>query len=178
MADDQQEKKLTDKEEAFCQSYLVDFNGAKAARTAGYSPDSAKEIACENLTKPHIQARIHQLRAEMGKAYNVTRERIAQELARIGFSDIRNLFDEKGALKTPENWSDEDAAAVASVETDELFEGFGREREQVGLTKKVKVWEKTKALEALCRLMGYNEPDKKELSGSIDIKQIQGMNVT
>jgi phage terminase small subunit len=115
----------------------------------------------------------------MEKGFNVTRERIAQELARIGFADIRNLFDEKGGLKTPENWSDEDAAAVASVETDELFEGFGRDRAQIGLTKKVKVWEKTKALEALCRLMGYNEPDKKEISGKDGGPiQISGMTIT
>lgn len=47
-------KALTDKERAFCYEYVKDFNGAKSARKAGYSETSAKEIAYENLTKPHI----------------------------------------------------------------------------------------------------------------------------
>lgn len=169
-------KQLTEKEERFCQLYLIEFNGAKAAREAGYSEHSAKEIAAENLTKPHIRARIQHLRAEMGQAFNVTRERIAQELARIGFSDIRNIFDDKGALKSPAEWSDEDAAAIAGIDTDELFEGSGKDRIMVGFTKKVKLWEKTKALEALCKLMGYNEPDK--INANVNVQQISGMTIT
>lgn len=160
-----EEKVLTAKEEAFCQAYLIDLNGAKAARTAGYSPDSAKEIACENLTKPHIRKRIEELRTETGIAFNVTRERIAQELARIAFGDTRNLFNVDGSLKSPSEWDDDTAAVIAGVEVDELFEGSGKEREMIGYTKKIKQWEKTKALAQLAQLMGYNAPSKTELTG-------------
>ena len=41
----------------------------------------------------------------------------------------------------------------ASVETDELYEGVGKEREQIGITRKVKLWEKTKSLELLGKNM-------------------------
>jgi phage terminase small subunit len=74
-------------------------------------------------------------------------------------------FDDTGALKSPNNWPDDLAAVVASVETDELFEGSGEDRNQIGYTKKLKVWEKVKAIEALSKLMGYNEPDRKEIGG-------------
>lgn len=169
------EIKLTEKEEAFCQSYLIDFNGARAARAAGYSVDSAKEIAHENLTKLHIQARIFELRQQTGKAFNITRERIAQELARIAFSDVRNVFDENGALKPPGEWPDDIVCAIAGIETDDLYEGAGKDRIKIGLTRKVKIWEKTKAIEALNRMMGYNEPDKFHHSGNISLVPIVGM---
>ena len=47
--------KLTWKESKFLDEYMKDYNGAGAARRAGYSEDSAKEIAYEILTKPHIK---------------------------------------------------------------------------------------------------------------------------
>lgn len=47
--------KLTPKQKKFIISYLTHFNGAKAAREAGYSHRTAVGIAAENLSKPHIQ---------------------------------------------------------------------------------------------------------------------------
>ena len=43
---------------AFIEQYLVDLNGAAAARRAGYSARMANRIATENLQKPHIKAAI------------------------------------------------------------------------------------------------------------------------
>lgn len=156
---------LTGKQEAFCNEYLVDLNGTKAAIRAGYAVDSAAEMASENLRKPHIQARITELRQSVGKAFNITRERIAQELAKIAFSNVAEAFEEDGSLKSPENWPDGLAGVIAGVESDELFEGAGKDRERVGFTKKIKLWDKTKAIEILNRMMGFNEPDKKEVAG-------------
>jgi phage terminase small subunit len=155
--------KLTEKEEAFCQAYLIDFNGAKAARLAGYSENSAKEIASENLTKLHIRERISELRNEMGRSFNISRERIAQELARIGFLDIRNVFDDNGKLKDPKEWGDDEAAAIAGLETEQTFEGYGEDRTWTGYLKKVKLTDKKAALDSLAKLMGYNAPDKASL---------------
>ena len=169
MAEGEDKKKLTEKQELFCQRYLIDFNATKAAKEAGYSEDTAHSIGWENLRKPEIQNRITELRQQMGKAYNVTRERIAQELARIGFMDIRNIFDENGTLKSPENWSDDEAAAIAGLETEQTFDGYGKDRVWTGYLKKVKLTDKRAALDSLSKLMGYNEPEKHELSGILGI---------
>ena len=48
----------------FCLEYLKDLNATQAAIRAGYSEKTAKEISCENLTKPNIQSRVSQLMAE------------------------------------------------------------------------------------------------------------------
>lgn len=80
-------------------------------------------------------------------------EMVLKELRAIGFSDVRQLFNDDGSMKPPHEWPDGTAAAVASVETDELYEGVGKEREQIGITRKVKLWEKTKSLELLGKNM-------------------------
>ena len=161
---------LTEKQELFCQRYLIDFNATKAAIEAGYSPDTARSIGCENLTKPDIQARIAELREQTGKAFNITRERIAQELALIAFGDTKFLFDENGSLRSPQDWSDE-GRIISSYE--ESVTEFGDEKTGgTKTTKKVRQWEKTKALESLCKLMGYNEPDKIQHSGYLPIQII------
>lgn len=58
---------LTPKQQRFVDAYLgqANFNGAKAARLAGYSEKVAKEIACENLTKPHVKEAIERGMAEL-----------------------------------------------------------------------------------------------------------------
>lgn len=46
---------MTDKQKRFCDEYLIDCNAKQAAIRAGYSPNSAKQIGQENLTKPDLR---------------------------------------------------------------------------------------------------------------------------
>lgn len=62
--------KLTEKQLRFIDEYLIDLNGAGAARRAGYSLETARTIANQNLTKLDIREAIEKRLAElaMGKA--------------------------------------------------------------------------------------------------------------
>ena len=53
--------KLSGKEERFCLEYVIDYNGAAAARRTGYAPKSAKKAACRLLQSERIVERIHEL---------------------------------------------------------------------------------------------------------------------
>jgi phage terminase small subunit len=46
---------MTEKQKAFCDFYLQSFNGTQSAIKAGYSEETAQQIASENLSKPLIQ---------------------------------------------------------------------------------------------------------------------------
>src|SRR5215211_4410908 len=81
---------LSAKQQRFVHEYLVDLNGTQAAIRAGYSPASARAIACENLTKPYIVVAIDR---EMARNPGVTRTRIVDELARIGFANAQEAGD-------------------------------------------------------------------------------------
>ena len=56
--------KLTDKQELFCNEYMVDLNATKAAERAGYSAGTARQIGSENLSKPYLADRISELQLE------------------------------------------------------------------------------------------------------------------
>lgn len=55
---------MTKKQKRFVEEYLIDLNATQAAIRAGYSPTTAKEIGCENLTKPNISEAIAKAMAE------------------------------------------------------------------------------------------------------------------
>ena len=47
---------LTVKQQRFVKGYLIDLNAAGAARRAGYSRRTARQMGTENLSKPYIRA--------------------------------------------------------------------------------------------------------------------------
>lgn len=142
--------------------YLIDLNASAAARRAGYSEETAYSTGWENLRKPEIQDRIKELRDTMAKGFNITRERIIEEYRRIAYFDIRQIHTIDGAIKPIQDLDEESAAAVAGIEVYEEKVPSDDENENitVGQVKKIKIADKVKALDALCRIFGYNAPDK------------------
>lgn len=153
-------RRLTPRNERFCQEYIVDLNGGAACRRAGFSAASCYTIAWELLRKPEIQARISELREEIAGRLNITKERVMQELAVMVFAKAEYLYGPDGELLPPDQWPETIASAVAAIEVEELFEGRGEARQRVGFTKKVKLWDKNKAIENLKAMMGWDAPKK------------------
>jgi phage terminase small subunit len=85
------------------------------------------------------------------KAVNIRNEwavdKVLSEVARIAFVDIREAFNDDGSLKKINDMPANVASAIASIEVDELWAGYGKEREQIGVTKRIKFWNKEKMLE-------------------------------
>ena len=59
------ERRLTARQERFIVEYLECQNGAEAARRAGYSEHTARQMANENLSKPYIAEAIQRKRDEI-----------------------------------------------------------------------------------------------------------------
>lgn len=84
-------QKLEDnRREEFCQQYIIDFNGTRAAEVAGYSKRSARSQASDLLTNPNIQKRISGLLKNRSKRTQITQDMVLRELAILGFSDFKN----------------------------------------------------------------------------------------
>lgn len=99
------------------------------------------------------------------------KERFLLELKRIGLSDIRKIFKEDGSILPAHKWPSEVAAYVSSIEVVEEFEGSGKDKEQVGWNKKVKLWNKERALELLGKNL-HLFMDKVEHSGKITLEEL------
>lgn len=113
-------RKPRGKRARFVEEYLVDLNGAAAARRAGYSEKSARAIANQLLTKLDIQEAIEQAARERQQRTQVNADRVIQELAIVGFSDIRNYVD-----------IDPDSGAIKAKDFDSMPPGTSRAIESV-----------------------------------------------
>ena len=100
--------RFTLKQRLFIGFYLGDakFNGAEAARLAGYKANSAREMAYENLAKPHIAREIKRRLDFMGLSEGEVRSRLGQ-MARGEIptktvdkdGEITVTYDERQALE-------------------------------------------------------------------------------
>ena len=72
--------KLTARQARFVEEYQIDANGTQAAIRAGYSPDTARAIASENLTNPNMALAIQKARAHAREHANVSREMVVDGL--------------------------------------------------------------------------------------------------
>ena len=152
---------MTKKQKRFIEEYLIDLNATQAAIRAGYSPDTAKSIGSENLTKPDIKAQIARAMAERSRRTGVNADRVIMELAKIAFVNANDVIDpktatiKKGALP-------EDTAAIQSVKV----KAFGED----GLEREIKMADKLKALELLGKHLGMFR-DKLEVSGTLETEK-------
>lgn len=78
---------LTLKQSRFVDAYIATGNGAMAAIAAGYSEATAREMAHENLTKPHIMRAIADRLRAAAVAAGVTAAAVLAELHDIATAD-------------------------------------------------------------------------------------------
>lgn len=160
---------LTEKQRRFADEYLIDLNATQAAIRAGYSVQSAKEIASENLSKPNIREYIEQRLAEHSRRTGANQERIMRELARIAFLnpvEIANFDD----ATIRESVSPDDAAAIASVKVKRIPTPDG-----VIVEREVKFADKIRALELLGKRFAM-WTDKQQIDGSVGVTVIKDIN--
>lgn len=111
-------KKLTDKQEQFCQQFLVDLNATQACIRAGYSEHTAKEIGYEHLTKPHIIERIAELKAKRAEKLEVTQDDILNHLNILRSSNIQEYIkfdDGKLTFKDFKELTEEQLMCIESI---------------------------------------------------------------
>lgn len=142
---------MTDKQRAFCAEYLVDLNATQAAIRAGYSESTARSIGHENLTKPDIEAEIQRLMKERASRVEVTSDMVLRELLNLACVDVGQVFGENGSLLPIHSIPENVRKAISGIDVYEEYAGHGEDRENIGQTKKLRFWDKTKALEMLGR---------------------------
>lgn len=151
---------LSDRHKLFCMEYLnCGFNGAEAARRAGYAEDSAKVTASKLLTNANLVQHIEHLKKNLAETVGISQAMIVNEMRKIAFSSVKNILTEKGGLKHVSEISDSDAASIAGIDT---FENYDSEGMPIGETRKIKMYSKPDALIAIHKMLGYDLPVKTE----------------
>jgi phage terminase small subunit len=142
-------KKLTPQQERFCHEYLKDRNGTQAAIRAKYSRKTAQAQSSRLLTNVMLRARVNQLVKEQLDRIKIRSDFVIRELLNSATINIKDAYDEGGNLLPLEFMPEQLQKAIVEIRTEELFDGRGEEREQIGTAKTIKVMDRFKSLEAI-----------------------------
>ena len=137
---------LTPKQCRFVDEYLIDLNATQAAVRAGYSAKTAEQQGPRLLGNVGVAAAISEAARARSTRTQIDQDRVVQEFARLGLSDMR-AFAEWGpdgvTLKTSAELSDDAARCVAEVSETRTKDG--------GSTVRFKIHPKLPALESLMK---------------------------
>ena len=151
--------KLTKKQQAFVDEYLIDLNATQAAIRAGYKKSEFTDTNANKLLEnTRISSEIEKAMAERSRRTGINQDRVIQELARIAFVNPRNVINPKDA-SIRRNASEDDLACIQSVKVKRM-DG----EKSSSIEREVKFNDKMKALELLGKHLGMFK-DRLELSG-------------
>ncbi|MCD9263214.1 terminase small subunit [Citrobacter braakii] len=136
---------LTDKQEMFCREYLIDLNATQAAIRAGYSAKTANRTASENLSKPDIQSRIAELKAQRNDLVGINATYVLNRLVEIDQMDVLDILTGTGELKPVADWPKVWRTTLSGMEVMEM----ASEGNAAALLKKIKWPDKVKNLELI-----------------------------
>jgi phage terminase small subunit len=119
--------KLTDKQELFCNEYLLDLNATQAAIRAGYSRDTARSIGSENLSKPYLRTRISEMMRKRSEKLLIDQEFVIQNLIEVSqrclqaypvmvFDPVEKKMVQKGTDDGEPVWEFDSSGAHRSLE--------------------------------------------------------------
>ena len=148
--------RLTDKQKRFVSEYLVDLNATRAAERAGYKdPNIGRQL----ITKHNVSDAIQKAMLKRERRAEITQDMVIAELAKLGFFDIRKLFDKDGKPLDISKLDGDTAAALVGLDVQDVVDGDGN---YAGFIKKYKMADKIKALELLGKHLGAFEPQNKQ----------------
>lgn len=145
---------LNPKQERFCKEYVIDLNATQAAIRAGYSENSAKEQACDLLTKPNIQEYVKSLQSKISERLDITADMVVQELAKIGFANTHDFVTDGNSIVDISKLQRVKVASVSGVKVTEIESEFGSKK-----ITELKFHDKVSALEKLGKHLGVFEKD-------------------
>ena len=133
--------------------------------------ETAKQIACENLTKPYIQQYIAFIKNNLEEEAGISKLRNIQELTKIAYSTFSRLYDSWIELANWEEIKENTPELLSIIESIDFktehrsFKTDGGEEQDIEVKYvKVKLYSKLQAIELINKMMGYNLPVKSDLT--------------
>jgi len=156
--------------ESFCRHFVIHMNGVEAvlaSNSKATTRASAAVMASRLLSDERIIDRIAELKEESIDRLELSADRVLQEFARVGFSDIRKIFTEKGHLRDITSIDTITAGAISSVEVVAKPTKNEDGEYEVEHIHKIRMAPKVSALDSLAKHFGLTK-ERLELSGPDD----------
>lgn len=149
--------KLTVKQRAVVCAYFETGNPGKAyIKVTGYSgsASNAGRMGRAIIGTKRVAHLIEAWRKAVANRFKVSDDKILRTYAHLAFADIRDFFNEDGSFKAIKDLPRECADMIAGFDVEELFAGSGKDRVQIGITKKIRLINRKDALDSLAKTRG------------------------
>lgn len=90
---------LTPKQKAFADAYIETGNATEAARRAGYSEKTAKQIGSENLSKPDVSAYIKSRMADLEAQRVASADEVMRFFSSVMRGEVKDQFGLDASLQ-------------------------------------------------------------------------------
>lgn len=154
---------LTEKQEAYCQNYLICGNQSAAYRIAFdaevMNANAVAVEACRLHANPKVSLRIKELQTEAYERNKIAIDEIIQTLAGMVRFDIAELYDDDGTLLPLKQIPLAARQMINQLDVEELSTYVDKEKIVIGYTKKIRTYSKLDAIEKLMKHLGGYEKD-------------------
>lgn len=149
--------------ERFAMEYVNGYNKTASAIAAGYNKDTAGQYGYQLSQRPDIQKRIKELQENIAELAGISPLMVANELAAIAFTNMADIFVDWTERQSYDELTPVQKKAIKSVEfrkeTRSIPTKGGEEINIEIETVKVMLHDKLKAIELLCKNLGFNIGD-------------------
>ena len=156
-------KGLTIKQEKFCNKYLECGNASEAYRYAynclKMSDNSVWCNASQLLSDTKVIQRIKELQSSFQKRTEITKERVLNELVKIGFSSIAYMHNSWIDRVEFDQLTDDQKACIKSIQTKVEKRSYDDEVRNVEMVK-IELYDKLAALNSINKMLGFDAPAK------------------
>ena len=147
--------------------YLVDLNATQAAIRCGYSAKTARVQGSRLMTNAAIAAAVAAGQAKQLGTAELSAARVLEEYRRLAFADTRGFFNEAGNLKAISELTAEQGAQLAGIEV--IIKNAKAGDGVTDEIHKIKLWDKTKALDSLAKHFGLLK-ETVDVQGGLEIR--------
>jgi len=168
MADEQILSELNERQKLFCSEYVFDFNATRAYQTVYKCEyDTAKSNGNRLLTNAYIQKYIEEIQKDLSKLAGISQLKVIREFEKIAFNSIAALHNTWFERKDFEKLTPEQTTCISEISTKILKKNIGTSEEPEIVDVEyvnIKLFDKQKALENINKMLGFNAPDKTDIT--------------
>lgn len=140
-------QKLTPKQKLFCKYYLISLNATESAIKAGYSKKTADVMGARLLVNVKVKKELEEMMNKRAEKLEISADKVIEEIAKLAFANTTDILDITDTSVKIKDLAELDTSCIASAE-----EVFDKDGNRLGV--KVRLHDKTKNLELLCRHLG------------------------
>lgn len=159
------------RQERFVQELAKGKTRDEAYALAGYKP--SRPHASRLASNGNVQERLAELQERIAEKATVDAAWVLQRLAEEATADISDLYDEDGNLKPVHTWPLVwRQGLVAGIEVEELWEGRGEGRTQIGTVRKVRLSDRIKRIELIGKhiaVKAFDESDGRSVNVNVAV---------